>query len=281
LLEKLKNTVGSRKTIEDLCAVPIIGTMGVHTGIDPLVIKEKPRSALAESIRTIRTNLKYFTGEGSQRVILVTSSVGSEGKTFSALNIAGSMAIAGNRAIILGMDLRKPKLCHTMGLPEERGLSSYLIGKYELEEVIQPSQTIPGLDVIAAGLIPPNPSELIMNSRLAVMFDMLKTKYDHIVIDSPPIGLVTDGYLLAKHADAVIYVVRQHVSKKAHLKMLNEIHKANKLPNLSIIFNAVKKDRESYYGNFGHTYGYGYFEEEEKSPARQILNKTKELLSEN
>jgi len=280
--ERLKDTVTGRKMIERLCDVPIIGTLGVNKGKSGLVIKTHSRSAMAESFRAIRTNLNYFTGETEQRVILITSSVGGEGKTFTAMNVAGSLAIAGSRTVLLGLDLRKPKFSNDLDVDASKGISSYLVGVHSLEEITQPSKEISGLDIIPSGPVPPNPSELIMTKRMNELIDVLKEKYDHIIIDSPPIGLVTDGFLLAKYADASIYIVRQNFSKRQHLKLIDEVYRLNKLPNLSILFNAVKKDHEGGYGGYGHGYGYGYYEEEKSSSAaKQILHKTKELLSEN
>lgn len=254
--EQFNDTVGDKKTIEKTTKMPVLGIVGLSKEKHTLVVLEKPKSLIAESFRSIRTNLKYFAAGKEQKVILITSSVGSEGKTYTAMNLSSIIAASGNKTILLGMDLRKPKIVGDFDISNDKGISSFLIGSDKYEDIIQKT-SVENLDVIPSGPIPPNPSELIMNKKMDELIEVLKENYDTIIIDSPPIGLVTDALLLGKYADAIIFVVRQNVTKKDHLTHIGQLYKEGKLKNSSVLFNAVKSSGTSY----GYGYGYGYYEE--------------------
>ena len=220
---------------------------------------DNPKSIMAESFRSVRTSLKYFAAGKEQKVILITSSVGSEGKTFTAMNLSLIIAASGKKTVLLGVDLRKPKIIADFDISNDKGVSSYLIGAEKLDGIIQNTDE-KNLDIIPSGPIPPNPSELIMNKNMDLLMEELKEKYDTIIIDSPPIGLVTDALLLSKYSDALVFVVRQNVTKKDHLAHIGELYKDGKLKNGSVLFNAVKIGDAAY----GYGYGYGYYEEDKK-----------------
>jgi len=261
LKEQLNDTVRDKKTIEKITKIPVLGVVGLNKETSALVVSEKPKSLIAESFRSIRTNLKYFAADEEHKVILITSSVGSEGKTYTAMNLSAIIAASGKKTILLGLDLRKPKIVDDFNISNDKGVSSFLIGVEKLDTIVQKTN-VENLDIIPSGPIPPNPSELIMNERMGELIAALKEKYDTIIIDSPPIGLVTDALLLNKFADILIFVVRQNVTKKDHLSHIAQLYKEGKLKNASILFNAVKA-RGSAYG-YGYGYGYGYYEEENK-----------------
>jgi len=256
--EQFNDTVGDKKMIEKITKMPILGIVGLSKEKETLVVLEKPKSLIAESFRSIRTNLKYFAAGEDQKVILITSSVGSEGKTYTAMNLSSIIAASGNKTILLGMDLRKPKIVGDFNISNDKGISSFLIGSDKYEDIIQKT-SVENLDVIPSGPIPPNPSELIMNQKMDELIELLKGDYDTVIIDSPPIGLVTDALLLGKFADAIVFVVRQNVTKKDHLTHIGQLYKEGKLKNSSVLFNAVKSGSKSY--GYGYGYGYGYYDE--------------------
>lgn len=187
------------------------------------------------------------------------------------MNLSAIIAASGKKTVLLGLDLRKPKIVNVFNISDDVGISSFLIGAEKLEDVIQKTG-VENLDIIPSGPIPPNPSELIMKDKMGEMITELKKKYDTIIIDSPPIGLVTDALLLNKYADALVFVVRQNVTKKDHLSHMAQLYREGKLNNASILFNAVKS-RGTAYG-YGYGYGYGYYEEEKKGLLNRIFKKS-------
>ncbi|NQX97785.1 MAG: polysaccharide biosynthesis tyrosine autokinase [Flavobacteriales bacterium] len=263
----LNDTVKDKKTISRMTGLPILGVVGFSKENSSLIVSEKPKSLIAESFRSIRTNLKYFAAGKEQKVMLITSSVGSEGKTYTAMNLSSIIAASGKKTVLLGFDLRKPKIVGDFGISNDKGISSFLIGAEKVEDVIQHT-SIEYLDIIPSGPIPPNPSELIMNSKMDELIEKLKKEYDNIIIDSPPIGLVTDALLLSKYADVSIFVVRQNVTKKDHLSHIGQLYREGKLINTTILFNAVKTGDSGY--GYGYGYGQGYYEEDNK---KSFLNR--------
>lgn len=264
----LNDTIQDKVIISKLTGMPILGIVGFSKEKSTLIVSENPKSIMAESFRSIRTSLKYFASGKEQKVILITSSVGSEGKTFTAMNLASIIAASGKKTVLLGLDLRKPKIVEDFKISNDKGISSYLIEAERLDDIIQKT-IVENLDIIPSGPIPPNPSELIMNNNMDVLIEELKEKYDTIIIDSPPIGLVTDALLLSKYANALVFVVRQNVTKKVHLTHIGQLYKEGKLKNASVLFNAVKIGNSSY--GYGYGYGYGYYEEDKKN--KRFLNR--------
>ena len=202
---------------------------------------------------------------------MLTSSISSEGKSFCSINLAVMLALSGRKTILLGCDLRKPKITVGFDFSSEVGLSNYLIDVATEKEIIQNSGTIPNLDIILSGPKPPNPSELIISPKMDALFEKLKQEYEYIILDTPPLGLITDAAVLSKHADINIYVVRQNVTRRHHLNYINKLYSEGKIQNVCIILNAIKAANRSYgYGyeyayGYGYGYGYGYYEEDKKS----------------
>ncbi|MBK7966522.1 MAG: polysaccharide biosynthesis tyrosine autokinase [Bacteroidetes bacterium] len=266
----LRNTVLNRDDISLYTEVPLIGVVGHSADTLNLVVSKRPKSAIAEAFRTIRTNLQYFgQGEGC-KTILITSSVGGEGKSFVTLNLAGIIAMQQQKVVVIGLDLRKPKLYQDFGWKNDMGASNYLVGANKLEDVIRKTEN-PYLDIIISGPTPPNPAELLSKPLMGEMLAELKTRYDFIIIDTPPIGVVSDAFLLLNQSDVNLYVVRQGYSRLEFLKTLEELYEEGKIPNASIVLND---------SNFSHTYGYGhhygyldgnagYYDEEEEAAARK------------
>ena len=251
--------VQSRKDVEKATNFPIIGQIGLCSSNDPLVVINKPKSPIAESFRSIRTNIDFITQGKPKSTILVTGDMQSVGKTFNSINIASIYALYGKKTLLLGFDMRKPKLFQEFGLSNNIGLSSFLSNKNSLDEVIQNSGKIDCLDLITSGPSPPNPAELIASDRCAELFEELKKRYDYIIIDTPPLGLVTDAFLLMKFTDANLYIVRQgHTDKNIFGSIINDIE--NRGLKVSIVINGIHQEGGYGYGkyHYGYSYGYGY-----------------------
>jgi capsular exopolysaccharide synthesis family protein len=284
LLLMLNNTVQTREEIEKLAHISVIGDIGhMKTEKDQpaeAIIKMTSRSAVAEQFRALRTNLQYL-GDGTCRVIMFTSSIGGEGKSFVSINLAASLAYSDKRVLLIGLDLRKPTLHERLQLSNKYGASNCLIGQGSPEDFIQPSEVHPKFDVLTSGPIPPNPSELISNGRLAVMLADLRKQYDYILIDSPPFGLVTDSALIEKYVDATLYLVRFNYTLVDHLRRLSDIQKVNRFNNMSVIFNGVKYGAGYGYGyGYGYGgYGYGYYGQEKESKIQNFESRLRKMMS--
>ena len=222
-----------------------------------LVVNKNPKSLIAESFRTIRTNLQFISTVHGPKVMAITSTVSGEGKTFIALNLGGIIAFSGKKVIILDLDMRKPKIHSGFGVENTKGMSTLLIQKDTIESCIYKSEQ-ENLHFITAGPIPPNPSELIINGIINDILETLKKNYDVIIIDTPPVGLVTDGINLIQKADYPIYIFRSEYSKKNFIQNVDRMFNENSLTRLSIILNGVDITKNSYGYNYGYGYGYGY-----------------------
>lgn len=272
LLEKLHDKVVDPGLIKRITGLPLIGIVRVGPPNEPLVSVKKPRSPIAEEYRSIRANLRFYNSGEKGDVFMVTSSIGTEGKTFTASNLACVLAASGQRVVLVGLDLRKPRIVEDFGIDNGKGCSNYLSGQASLQEVTRPSGVFENFDVIPSGPVPPNPSELILSPRMAELFSELKETYDAVVIDSPPVGLVSDGMVLAQYAQLTLFIVRYGVTRKEHLKHIRELHEKGQLTHTAIVFNAVnmKRVNQGYGAGYGYGYGYGaeygkYFEGDEDS----------------
>ena len=225
VLTFLDHTINSPLDVEHLTSIPVLGVVGKNGLNDNLVVHRKPKSAVAESFRAIRSGLQYFYKTqqpfDGAKTVMVTSSVSGEGKTFCSINVATVFALSGKKTILLGLDLRKPKIFNDFNINNNQGIVNYLIGESSLESLIQ-STEIEYLDIITSGPIPPKPSELLINEKLNELITRLKATYDYIVLDTPPIGLVADALELLEHVDATLYVVRQDYTKRQMLNFINE-----------------------------------------------------------
>ncbi len=212
-----------KKDVEGITKFPIIGHI-IHSNRDTqAVVAESPKSSISESFRSIRTNIQFLSKGKEKQTVLITSDMVSAGKTFCAINLASIFALYGKKTLLIGFDLRKPKIYRDFGLTNTEGISSYLINKSKLEDIIQVSP-IENLDIIMAGPVPPNPSELIASEKTEKLFAELNKIYDYIIIDTPPVGLVTDAFLLMKYTDANIFVVRQNfTNKKMFASIMSDI----------------------------------------------------------
>ena len=281
LKEFSNNNYHSRDEIENSIKAPILGEIHekpVEKGMAESRIMVNPMapSLTGEQFRELRTNLMYLGIGGENKVILVTSSIPGEGKTTIAINIAASLSTTGKKVALLGFDLRKGKIGEICGIQTTAGLSNYLVGQASAAKISGKMEGFPNLDVFPEGVRPPNPAELILNERMEKLIQELKFHYDFIVMDSPPIGSVTDGRLLAMHAYATLYVMRHQYTPRSYFPMIQEVYASRRLPNMSIILNGIKK--YSFmgfsYGNghatgYGYGYGYGYVDVDRNTKGRK------------
>lgn len=276
--ELLDSKIRSVNELVSALKIPLLGVIGKNNHDNNLTVLERPMSSISEAFRGVRTNLRFlYKEEGKSKVILVTSSVGGEGKTYSSINIASVLGLSGKKTILLGMDLRKPKIFGDFKINNKFGISNYLSGSVEMDEIINKT-TIPALDVATSGPIPPNPSELLMSDKNRNFIEKLKELYDFIIIDSPPVGLVADSFELMKLSDANVYVVRHEFTEKYMLKMIAEKYHSGEVENLGLIYNDYVA-KQSY--GYGYGYGYGYFEEDknyEEPMLVKIRNKIKTIF---
>jgi len=282
LLFLLNNTVQRREEIETITHASILGEIGHmktakgEPGEDA-IIKMTSRSAVAEQFRALRTNLQYL-GDGSCRVLMFTSSIGGEGKSFVSINLAASLAYSDKRVLLIGLDLRKPTLHERLQVPNQYGASNCLIGQGKPSDFIQSTIVHPKFDVLTSGPIPPNPSELLSNGRLPLLIQELRKEYDYILIDSPPYGLVTDSSLIAEHVDATLYLVRFNYTLVDHLKRIGELQRAKRFSNLSVIFNGVNYGAGYGYGYGYGGYGYGYYGDDKENKVQGIGYRLKKMV---
>lgn len=280
IFQKLfKSTVSSRDEVASLTSIPVTGVVGHLKESDNKAVLHKPKSAIAEAFRSIRTNLQFYGTGNEKKTILITSSVGGEGKSFVSINLATVFALQENKVVLVGLDLRKPKLYEDFGLDNKTGVSSYLIGQASLSQIIRKTD-IENLDIITSGPIPPNPAELISKPEMKSFFDTLKESYDIIIIDTPPLGIVSDAFQLMNYSNINLYIVRENFSKLEFIRSLEEMRVEGKVSNMSIIINDTDFSKRYGYG-YGHNYGYikggaGYYEADSNgSPLfRKIFRKT-------
>ncbi|MFH1119556.1 MAG: polysaccharide biosynthesis tyrosine autokinase [Bacteroidota bacterium] len=261
LSDFLNMKISSKKEIENLASFPIIGHVFHNETKNKIVITEVANSPISESFRSIRTNLQFYSRGIDKQVILVTSSYSGEGKSFIAQNLASVFALFGKRTLLIGFDLRRPKLYQDFNLSNKVGISTALINKASISEIIQ-ATLIQNLDFISAGPIPPNPLELIASEKTDVVIAELKKIYDYIIIDSPPVGVVSDSYLLMKHSDVNLYVVRQGFTNKEAFTTNTKHMLQKNIPHVSIVINDVKARGMLY--DYGYEYTY-YAENKKKS----------------
>ncbi|MCX2679158.1 polysaccharide biosynthesis tyrosine autokinase [Galbibacter sp. EGI 63066] len=226
-------------------------------------IKINDRSVLAESFRVLRTNIDYMINKKTNdkgEVIYITSSIKGEGKSFVSYNLASIYAYSNKKVLLVGADIRKPSLSHFIKNSSKIGLSEYLHGDVDVEDIIKPVLSFSDLDVIQSGKIPPNSAELLMNKRLGELFDYAREHYDIIIVDTAPSMMVTDTVMIGAHADRAIYIVRAGYTDRSLLGFVKELYKDQKLKNMAVIVNDVKSAELGY----GTRYGYGYMMEPTK-----------------
>ncbi|HVT84662.1 MAG TPA: CpsD/CapB family tyrosine-protein kinase, partial [Chitinophagaceae bacterium] len=277
LNEILNDKITTRYDIERITPTPILGEVGHSFADNSLVVNKTTRSMVAEQFRIIRSNLQFVLGKTETPVIMVTSSFSGEGKSFACTNLGAVMALTGKKTVILEFDIRKPKILSGLKMPKRPGITNYLVQKADLNDLITPVPGSDNLFVLSCGPVPPNPAELLLEPGVADMFDYLKKNFDVVIVDTAPVGMVSDAMTLGKFADCTLYLVRQRHTFKKQIALIDDFHKENKLPKISIIINDVKlKPGYGYYGYGRYGYGYGYNYKsyyDEESPKEGIFER--------
>lgn len=267
-----------RSQIEERLSLPVVAELiyQPHLKGSPVVVGEGNRSLIAEQFRELRTNIIYETeaiSKEKSKVILTTSSIPSEGKSFVAINLAISLCLTGKRVVLLEFDLRRPKISRPLGISSNPGLSNYLTGNATEVEIIKAHATIENFFIIPSGFLPPNPAELISGSKTLQLVEYLKQQFDYVIIDSPPVAAVTDAKIMAPMADITLYIIRHNYTHDSFLNLINSINQKNALPNINVVFNAIVNKKIPGYGygsgysyGYGYGYGYGYTEDNLKKP---------------
>jgi capsular exopolysaccharide synthesis family protein len=254
IVDLLQNKILDKKDIEKKTNVPIIGVVGHNTSGDDIPVITKPGSALAESFRNIRTNLKYYLNGEKNIVIAVTSTISGEGKTFISLNLASVIAMLGKKTLVVGLDMRRPRLDRILESGNV-GLSSFLIGDCGFSEIVNKTGS-PNLYFVSSGPVPPNPSELIESVKMKEFMSRAKEEFEYIILDTPPMGIVSDALLIKSYSDINIFVIRQGFSYKSTLELIQSAFEKKEFKNLSIAVNDV---HVSGYFGYGLRYGYGSY----------------------
>ncbi len=261
LKEQLNNKILFRSELENKTSVPIVGEIVQGKIANPIAIEEGRRTVIAEQFRALRTNIAFAGFNDQNNVALVTSSISGEGKSFISTNLAISLTLTGKKVALVELDLRKPKLHKYLEVKRDPGISNYLIGNAQLDTIIKPTK-FPLLSLVSAGPIPPNPTELIGRPEFAKMIAGLKEKFDYIIVDTAPIGPVTDAQLLNPYINLTLYVVRHALTPNTFLRLIDSLNKEKKFKHMGIVFNGVKPRGNAIFnygfGGYGNGYGYGY-----------------------
>ena len=276
MLEVVNDKVTTRFDIEKITQTPVLGEIGHSFAKETLVVNKTNRGMVAEQFRIIRSNLQYVLNKIDKPVILVTSSFSGEGKSFVTTNVGAVMALTGKKTIIIEFDIRKPKIFSGLGLSRRKGITNYILGNADIEDLPVLVNGYDNLFVLSCGPVPPNPAEMLLEPRVEDLFSYLKQNFDVILIDSAPVGMVSDAMTLGKFANCTLYIVRQGYTYKKQIALIDEFYKEEKLPKVSIIINDVKiKPGYGYYGYGRYGYGYGYKSTyyEEETPQGNVLTR--------
>ena len=275
VMSLIRTQVTTVDDIQKLIKVPHVGTIPFKHGLKDrsaaILVSQNSNGVVAEAFRSLRTNLQFVMKKSQGKVILFTSTTSGEGKTFIASNLAACTALLGKKVLLMGLDIRRPRLAEMFGFnPRNEGFTSYLAAEPDqtamLDKFITPSKIVEGLDILPAGIVPPNPAELLSRRNLNKAIEYLSQKYDYIIIDAAPAGLVTDPIIVSRVADSVVYVVRINQTHREDIEYLNTLVAEDKLENVSVVVNGEDIASTVYgYGNKSRRYaGYGYVYSDEK-----------------
>lgn len=248
----LNDKIQTKEDIIRITQVPIIGEISHDEGNDNMVVANSSRSAISEQFRALRTNLSFFFKNSDEKVILLTSSMSGEGKSFVAINLGQILALTNKKVLLMELDLRKPGLSAKLEISNPIGFTNYVTSpELTSSDIVKPLKLQENLFVVSSGPIPPNPAELLLSERTKTLMQELKQQFDYIIIDAPPVGIVTDAQLLASYSDVCLYLVRQNYTLKQQLNIVDDLSASQKMKGLSIVVNDIKATK-------GYGYGYSY-----------------------
>lgn len=265
--------VMSISDIKRLTDTPVLGEIVRNRTRQFLVVSKEATSPIVEMLRLIRANIHFSMLGRENKVILVTSSMSGEGKTFFSVNLAASLVLTGKRVVLLGMDLRKPTALKSLDLTDGLGITNYLMSdRVSLSDIVRPLSLLPNLSFVTSGPVLPSPTELMMSPRMSALLDGLRASFDHIIIDSAPVGLVADAFTLAPFIDSTIYLVRNNYTPKNTISIVDRIFKEKKLESPMIVFNDARLEKGYKYG-YGYGYGYGYSHDKKRKRSKDPVKK--------
>lgn len=254
----LNNRIMDQIQLKNSIRIPLLGTIGLSTKETNMIVAEHPKSMVSESFRSLRSALFYLASEKKSKRILITSSVSGEGKTFVSLNLAAALALSGKKTILIGLDLRKPKISEYLGVENKVGLSSYLVDKATQEEIIIQTK-YDNLYIVPSGPVPPNPAELLLKDKMSTFLDHLSETFEIVIMDTPPLGLVSETMDLLRFSDVNLYIIRQDYTHKKYLLMINDLYANDQIRNFYAVFNGMRAGGDIYdFGGYNYGYGYNY-----------------------
>jgi tyrosine-protein kinase Etk/Wzc len=256
LRELLQDKINGKADVEKYTTAPILGEIGHSEGKQTLVVTQNSRRLISEQFRIVRTNLQYMINKVDKPVIMVTSSFSGEGKSFVSTNMGAVMALSGKRTVIMEFDIRKPKIVSGLDLKRKMGITNYIIGKAGFNELLIKVNGIDDLYVIPCGPIPPNPSEILLDRKLDELMKEVADNFDVVIMDTAPIGLVSDAITLNRFSNCTLFITRQGYTFRKQLGLVEDLYVNKKLPNLCLLINDVKADGGYYGGYYGGGYGY-------------------------
>ncbi len=247
----LRTKFETRKELEEITDLPILGEICEDGSGRNLVVGAGDTSSTTELFRLVRSSLQFMLNDIDDKVVLVTSTRSGEGKSFISLNVAASLALLGKKVLLIGMDIRNPRLAEYLGVSNNTGLTVYLSQQGKtIDDIVVPSKEVDGLDIIVGGPVPPNPGELLTSKRVDDLFDELRRRYDYIIVDSAPVGMVSDTFNIVRISDATIYVCRVNYTSIADINYVNKVNDEKRMRKLSMVVNGTKTTK-------GYGYGYG------------------------
>jgi len=265
LVDYLNNKIIDKKDVEKGTRAPILGYISHNDLTNEIPVIERPSSSMAESFRSVRTNLKYFLKGKENSVIAISSTITAEGKTFVSTNLAAIIASMEKKVLLVGLDLRKPRTHKILGIDNSTGISKYLIGEEKFEDILIKTN-VTNLWYAPSGPVPPNPAELIDSEKMKEFIEKAKARFDYIIIDTPPVAIVTDALLLSSLANVYIFVVRQRYSSKNTLDLIEELYRNENVKNICIVLNDISLTgsygyglRYGYSASYAYSYGYNYY----------------------
>jgi capsular exopolysaccharide synthesis family protein len=255
--------------ITNFSDIPVLGEIGSADAKHSIIaVTKNDRGFIAEQFRILRTNLNMIIKKDEKPVILITSSFSGEGKSFVSINLGAVISLSDKKTVILEFDIRKPKIASRLGVVQKTGLTSFLTGHSEIQEIIFKVENFENLYVIPCGIIPPNPSELLLSDQMENLFKYLKNNFDAVIIDSAPVCMVSDALTIGKFANCSLYIVRQRFTIIRQIAVIDEFYQTKKLPRMTLLVNDVNAKISGYYGYGNYGYGETYdidFEEENKN----------------
>lgn len=251
IAELLKDKFSNTEELRRKTSLPILGEISVDRRGDTLAVREGGSSTTAELFRLLRSQLQFLMKTPDDKVVMVTSTMPGEGKSFVSINLAASLAIAKKKVVLVGMDIRKPRLAQYLGITSGKGLTEYLSdSSVKVDDIITGQTGKFHFDVICAGPIPPNPAELLLSDRLDQLIEELRKRYDYVIIDSAPVGVISDSFNVVRVTDVTVYVTRANYTKFSDVKYMNSVAEDKRLKNVSVVLNGTKARQ-------GYGYGYG------------------------